>query len=162
MVAILFKAGAGDPEGWRRELTARIPDLDWRVWPDVGDPTTVDFVLAFYVEPGFFEQFPNLKGILSAGAGVDGLFADPTIPAHLPVARIIDPYMTQQMVQWSAYGVLHFYRRFDEYAALQAKAEWRELGSPSRHEARVGVLGFGEIGGAIGRGLLSLGFFVAG
>jgi len=162
MVSIVFKAGAGDPSGWERELGARLLGLDWRVWPDVGDPATVDFVLAFEVEPGFFAQFPNLKGVLATGAGVDGLFADPDIPTHLPIARIVDPKMTQQMVQWAAYGVLHFFRRFDEYAALQAKAVWEELGSPTRHPARVGVLGFGEIGGAIGRGLLALGFFVNG
>lgn len=162
MVSIVFKAGAGNPDEWHRELRQRLPNLDWRVWPDVGDPATVDFVLAFKVEPGFFAHFPNLKGILATGAGVDGLFADPDVPAHLPIARIVDPYMTQQMVQWATYGVLHFYRRFDEYAALQRKAEWRELGPPSRHPPRVGVLGFGEIGGAIGRGLLALGFFVNG
>jgi glyoxylate/hydroxypyruvate reductase A len=162
MVSIVFKAGAGNPQGWQRELSTRLPDLDWRVWPDVGDPATVDFVLAFKVEPGFFAQFPNLKGILATGAGVDGLFADPAIPTHLPIARIVDPYMTQQMVQWAAYGVLHFFRRFDEYRDLQAKSTWQELGSPTRHPNRVGVLGFGEIGGAIGRGLLALGFFVNG
>lgn len=162
MVSIVFKAGAGDADDWQRQLSQRIPDLDWRVWPDVGDPATVHFILAFKVERGFFAQFPNLKGILAAGAGVDGLFADPDLPRGLPIARIVDPHMTQQMVQWAAYGVLHFFRRFDEYRALQAKAEWQELGSPTRHPNRVGVLGFGEIGGAIGRGLLGLGFFVQG
>lgn len=162
MVAIVFKAGAGNPDGWRKELATRVPNLDWRVWPDVGDPATVDFVLAFKVEPGFFGQFPNLKGILATGAGVDGLFADPDLPRDLPIARIKDPYMTQQMVQWAAYGVLHFYRRFDEYRDLQARCEWKELGEPTRHDNRIGVLGFGEIGGTIGRGLLALGFFVHG
>ena len=162
MVSIVFRAGAGDPSGWARELRARIPDLDWRVWPDVGDPATVDFVLAFKVDPGFFRQFPNLKGILATGAGVDGIFADPDVPLDLPVARIVDPYMTQQMVQWAAYGVLHFYRRFDEYRALQDAQQWEELGEPSRHPPKVGVLGFGEIGSAIGRGLLALGFRVHG
>ena len=162
MVSIVFKAGAGDPAGWERELRQRIPDLDWRVWPDAGEPATVDFVLAFKVEPGFFAQFPNLKGVLATGAGVDGIFADPTVPLDLPVARIVDPYMTQQMVQWAAYGVLHFYRRFDEYRALQTVGRWEELGAPSRHPPKVGVLGFGEIGGAVGRGLLALGFRVHG
>ncbi len=162
MVSIVFRAGAGDPSGWERELRGRIPDLDWRVWPDVGDPATVDFVLAFKVDAGFFGQFPNLKGILATGAGVDGIFADPDVPLHLPIARIVDPYMTQQMVQWAAYGVLHFYRRFDEYRKMQRRAHWEELGEPSRHPPKVGVLGFGEIGSAIGRGLLALGFRVHG
>jgi len=162
MVSILFKAGAGDPESWERQLRKRIPDLDWRVWPELGEPETVDFVLAFKVEAGFFGQFPNLKGILATGAGVDGIFADPDVPAPLPIARIVDPYMTQQMVQWAAYGTLHFYRRFDEFRELQAKAKWRKLGEPSRHPAKVGVLGFGEIGSAVGRGLLALGFHVHG
>ena len=160
MVSILFKAGAGDPEGWAIELTKRIPDLDWRVWPDVGDPATVDFVLAFRVEPGFFAQFPNLKGVLATGAGVDGIFSDPSVPTHLPVARIVDPYMTDQMVQWCAYGVLHFFRRFGEYRALQDRAEWAELGAPSLMQPKIGILGFGEIGSAIGRGLFPLGFHV--
>lgn len=162
MVSIVFRAGAGDPSGWERELRERIPNLDWRVWPDMGDPSTVDFVLAFKVDAGFFGQFPNLKGILATGAGVDGIFADAGVPRHLPIARIVDPYMTQQMVQWAAYGVLHFYRRFDEYREMQQRAHWQELGEPSRHPPKVGVLGFGEIGSAIGRGLLALGLRVHG
>jgi glyoxylate/hydroxypyruvate reductase len=162
MASIVFKSGAGNQKAWEAELRQRIPDLDWRVWPEIGDPATVDFVLAFQAYPGFFAQFPNLKGILATGAGVDGLFADPEIPTHLPIARLVDPYMTDQMVQWATYGVLHFYRRFDEYRQLQDRRQWEELGFPSRHPAKVGVLGFGEIGSAIGRGLLALGFHVHG
>ena len=162
MVSILFRAGAGDPEGWAKELRQRIPDLDWRVWPDTGDPTTVDFVLAFKVDPGFFSRFTNLKGILATGAGVDGIFADKDVPTDLPIARIVDPYMTGQMVQWATYGVIHFYRRFPEYRALQDKREWLELGEPAVMPPKVGVLGFGEIGSAIARGLLALGFHVHG
>ena len=162
MNVILFRSGAGDPERWREEVTARLPDVEWRAWPEVGDPKDIEVVLLFRAEPGFFGQFPNLKAILSTGAGIDGLFRDPGLPRHLPVSRIVDPQMTEQMVQWSTYAVLHFHRRFDEYRELQDRGEWLELDSPVAGPAVAGILGCGEIGSAVGRGLAAMGFEVRG
>ena len=66
------------------------------------------------------------------------------------------------MAQWGLYAVLHFYRRFGDYQALQTRGEWRELDPWRAAPARVGMLGCGEIGQEIGRVLAGVGFEVAG
>lgn len=160
--AILFKPGAGDPVLWRQEITARLPNLEFRVWPDCGDPDDVEFMLLFRAEAGMFARFRNLKAILATGAGVDGILAEPTLPRTVPMARIVDPWMTTAMAQWVVHAVLHLFRKMDDYAALQRRREWRELEEWTAEAPRVGILGCGEIGGYAGRALIGLGFEVAG
>jgi glyoxylate/hydroxypyruvate reductase A len=103
----------------------------------------------------------NLKAILATGAGVDGIFQADDLP-DVPIARIIDPWMTEQMVQWAVYAVLHFYRRFGDYHALQADGDWRELEPWQAAPPRIGLLGCGEIGLEVARSLQSIGFEAAG
>ncbi len=161
-MAILFKASADNAELWRREIAARIPDLPFRIWPDVGDPAQVEFALLFRAEPGMLGQFPNLKAVLSTGAGVDGILSDPSLPRHVPIARIVDPWMTTAMGQWVVHAVLHLHRQMDAYAEQQRRGEWKELEEWTEATPRVGILGCGEIGGFAGRALAGLGFEVVG
>ncbi|MFN4090689.1 MAG: 2-hydroxyacid dehydrogenase [Alphaproteobacteria bacterium] len=161
-MAILFKIGAGDPALWQREITARVPGQAFLSWPEVGDPDAVEFVLLFRAEPGMFVPFRNLKAILCTGAGVDGILADPQLPRDVPIARIVDPWMTTMMAQWVVHAVLRLERRMETYAAQQRRGEWRELEEWRPDLPRVGILGCGEIGGFVGRALAGLGFDVAG
>ena len=160
--AILFKASADNADLWRSEIGARIPDLEFRVWPEAGDPEDVEFVLLFRADPGMFRPFTNLRAILANGAGVDGILCDPHLPRHIPIARIVDPWMTTAMGQWVVHAVLHSFRKMDAYAAQQRRREWRELEEWTESTPRVGILGCGEIGGFAGRALVGLGFDVAG
>lgn len=161
-MAILFKIGAGDPTLWKREITARVPGQEFRNWPEVGDPEDIEFVLLFRAEPGMFTRFQNLKAILCTGAGVDGILADPELPRDVPLARIVDPWMTTMMAQWVVHAVLRIDRQMDRYAEQQRRGEWRELEQWRPQAPRVGILGYGEIGGFTGRALAGLGFDVAG
>ena len=45
-MALLFYSQDDDAEAWRRQLLERLPDLEYRVWPDVGDPAEVRFLRA--------------------------------------------------------------------------------------------------------------------
>jgi glyoxylate/hydroxypyruvate reductase A len=42
-------------------------------------------------EPGLLASLPNLKLILSIGAGVDHLLGDPQLPRHPPIVRLCGP-----------------------------------------------------------------------
>ncbi len=53
--AVLFFSDFDDPVTWGDALKANIPGLDFRVYPDVGDPADVRHVLAWKPPPGFFE-----------------------------------------------------------------------------------------------------------
>ena len=160
MILICKTGGAGDDALWKSELRRLVPDLEIRVWPDIGDPAEAEFVLLFTSAPGLFDGMTGLRAVLSAGAGVDGFLAD--LPEGIPAARLVDPWMHTAMAAWVVHGVLHFARNMPAYAALQARGVWRELFEEYFEPRRVGILGCGEIGRRSGGILADLGFRVSG
>ena len=160
MVLVCKTGGAGDDERWKEELRRLMPDLEIRDWPDIGDPAEAEFVLLFRSAPGLFEGMAGLRAVLSAGAGVDGFLGD--LPAGVPAARLVDPWMQTAMAAWAVHAVLHFARNMPAYAAQQARGVWRERFEAHFEPRRVGILGCGEIGRRTGGALADLGFRVSG
>lgn len=161
-MALLFYSKVDDPEEWTAALKRAEPTLEVRVWPDIGDAAEIDAALVWRPPTGMLAGLPNLKAIFSLGAGVDHVFADAELPAGIPVVRLVDPALTSQMVEYVLLAVLHHHRRMDAYHAFQARAEWHQLPAADTAACRVGVMGLGEIGGAIASALAGLGFVVAG
>lgn len=160
---LVFISQTKDPEPWRHELLRHLPELDFRVWPDeAADPAVVDYALVWKAAPGSLAQFPKLKAILSLGAGVDHILADPGLPPDVPVVRMVDPALTRGMVEYVTHWVLHVHRDFHLYRDLQARRQWEQLGAPETTEARVGIMGLGVLGSACAKALAALGFDVAG
>ena len=98
-MALLFYSPDEDAQAWRRALLHRLPDLDFRAWPDTGDLAEIDAALVWRVPPGLLRTLPNLKAVLSLGAGVDAMLADPTLP-ELPLCRLIDRSLTRMMSEF--------------------------------------------------------------
>jgi glyoxylate/hydroxypyruvate reductase len=94
--------------------------------------------------------------------GVDHLLQDPQLPRTVPIARLVDRNMVEQMVEYALYSVLHFHRRFDVYERFQGSRRWEELPLPHTSARRVGVMGIGVIGEECARKLATLGFQVSG
>jgi glyoxylate/hydroxypyruvate reductase len=161
-MAILARAGAKALDLWRPLLTAALPGSDLRFFPELGDPAEIDTALVWQPEPGLLSGLPNLKLIVCLGAGVDAILADPTFPRHLPVVRLVDPYMTAAMSEYVVFQVLRLHRQDLDYSAQQRAAEWREHPQKNAAERSVGILGFGTLGQDAGRKLKALGFDVAG
>ncbi len=137
------------------------PDLDVRVAPDVGDPAEVHNVLAWWPQPGLLKTLPNLRLIVSVGAGVDHLFSDPDLP-DVPIVRFVDPDLTGRMVEYIALHVLYHHRRMSEFRELQARKVWKYLPEPAAHEVRVGLMGLGVLGAAAASALKGFGYRVRG
>jgi glyoxylate/hydroxypyruvate reductase A len=76
--------------------------------------------------------------------------------------RLVDPALTELMVEYVIYWVIHHHRGFADYAARQREGVWRRTWPGQVHEKRVGIMGLGELGGAAAEALASLGFTVAG
>ena len=161
-MALLFRSTVDSAARWRSQLTRLTQQLDIRVWPEIGDPAEIDYALVWRPEPGFLASLPNLKLILSLGAGVDHLLGDPRLPRHLPIVRLVDPHMTNAMSEFVVLQVLRLHRRDLDYRAQQQAGVWRELDQPNAAERRVGILGLGELGQDAGKKLKALGFDVAG
>ena len=160
-MALMFLSPDDPAELWRDELLARLPDLDVRIWPQVGDPGEIELALVWRPPPGELARYPNLKAILSLGAGVDGLLADPDLP-EVPLARMVDPSLTRTMAEYALLAVLRHHRQFDLFAREQAAGRWTFAFPQQAAERRVGIMGLGELGTAAAAALVRHGFTVSG
>jgi glyoxylate/hydroxypyruvate reductase A len=160
-VAILLYSPNDDLLAWRRELLARRPDLDVRIWPETGDPAQVTMALVWLPPPGMLAGLPNLGLILSLGAGVDAMLRDTTLP-DLPLCRMIDPALTRSMSEFVLLHVLKYHRQLDLYALQQRRGEWSFYLALPASERRVGIMGLGVLGEDAGRLLARHGLKVSG
>jgi glyoxylate/hydroxypyruvate reductase len=160
-LALLFLSNEDDPKAWREELARRLPDLELREWPQLGDPESIEVALVWKPPPGALQGLPNLKAILSLGAGVDGFLKDDTLP-DVPLCRMVDPSMTTSMSEYVLLAVLRHHRRFDRFERARAERRWAfELPKPAPART-VGILGLGVLGGDAARTLAARGFRVLG
>lgn len=160
-MALVFISPDDPADLWRAELNRRMPDLEVRIWPEVGDPDEVEVALVWQPPPGALQRFPNLKALLSLGAGIDGLLADPTLP-DLPLARMVDPSLTRGMSEYVLAAVLRHHRRFDRFQEAQARSEWAFEFPNEAADRRVGIMGLGTLGSDAARVLHGHGFDVLG
>ncbi|MBL8703404.1 MAG: glyoxylate/hydroxypyruvate reductase A [Rhodospirillales bacterium] len=161
-MALLLRTSSSRGPWWRGEFARELPDLDFRVHPEVGDPKDIEYALVWDPPAGLLASLPNLKAIFSLGAGVDHLFKDPQLPRHVPIVRLVDERLTGQMVEYAMLYALYFHRAIPTYEAQQKTKTWKESPLKLISERRVGVMGIGEIGGAAARALKGIGFDVAG
>jgi glyoxylate/hydroxypyruvate reductase len=157
----LLVACSSRAEQFAAEVQALDPELDIRIAPDLGDIAGIDTALVWQPPPGLLRTLPNLKLIVSVGAGVDALVSDPTLP-YVPLVRFVDPDLTGRMVAYVALNVLYHHRRMAEYAEMQARSIWKYLPEPAAHDVRVGVMGLGVLGAAAAQALKPLGYQVRG
>lgn len=145
-----------NPALWLAAFQSELPDMHVDLWPDVSDPARVEFVVATRHAPDDLHRYPNLRAVLAMGAGVEQ-YVGPSMP-DVPVVRLADPTMSDEMAAYVVHWVVHFQKRFDVHLADQADRTWRELPYTAIDEYPVGVLGFGTIGRRIARALSDLGF----
>ncbi|HEX3521998.1 MAG TPA: glyoxylate/hydroxypyruvate reductase A [Stellaceae bacterium] len=160
-MALLFRSSVDSEARWKPQLARLMPELEVRIWPEIGDRAEIDYALVWRPEPGLLASLPNLKLILSLGAGVDHILTDPDLPRRVPIVRLVDPYMTDAMSEFVVLQVLRLHRHDLEYRAQQEEGIWQELDQKNAGERVVGILGFGELGQDAARKLKGLGFDVA-
>jgi glyoxylate/hydroxypyruvate reductase A len=161
-MALLFQSPDDRFDWWQSELEKRLPEIEIRSWPECGDADEIEFALIWKPPHGMLAGFPNLRAILSMGAGVDHIFADPQLPKDIPIARVVDRALTAGMVEYGLGAVLAAHRRFPEYLRQQRAGQWQALGYRTASETCVGILGFGVIGSALGEACTGLGYRVIG
>ena len=159
--ALVFYSEHDDPVAWRRALSAELPDLEFRVAPDVGDAADVRYVLAWKPPTGFFAPFPNLALVVNLGSGVDALIGRDDLP-EVPISRLSDRGMVQLMTSYVLFAVIRHARDIPAFERAQRRREWHYIHPRPLSTFRVGVLGLGELGGAAAEALARLGFDVRG
>lgn len=152
-----------DATQWRDALSKALPNATV-VTSDAPEEARQDAdYLAVWKAPAYLlKEQTRLKGIINLGAGVDYLLGTPGLPANVPIVKLRDAGMSEPMADYVLYGVLHFYRSMDRYAAQQANAEWQPQRLADKADWPVGVLGLGAIGSHVASALQQAGFPVLG
>jgi glyoxylate/hydroxypyruvate reductase A len=162
-MAVLLSTKAHTMHDWKAALLAVDPSLDIRLFPDAGDAAHIEAAVVWTAHDMMeLRRYPNLRVIVSMGAGVDHLFRPPGPPPGVPVARLLDTRLTQGMTEWVLLNVLRFHRQDPEYRDQQARRVWHELPAPETSARHIGILGLGELGAGSARALVALGFPVMG
>jgi glyoxylate/hydroxypyruvate reductase A len=160
---LLFKSDFADPPPWKSALQENMPELEVRLWPEVGDARDIDYALVWKPPVDLFDALPNLKVIFSLGAGLDHLLNGVRLPTGVPVVRMHDTALTEGMSEYTVYMALRHLRRMAVYEQQQNARQWRpHLPQLRASEVRAGVLGLGVIGAAVAGSLAAVGFDVAG
>ena len=108
--------------------------------------------------PGSLTGLRHLRLIQSLWAGVDRLLSDATVPADVPLARMVDPTMNAAMAETALWAVLSLHRGFFSYAGQQQSGQWVQLPQSRADAWPVLVLGFGQMGQAVAQRVAQLGY----
>ena len=145
---------------WRAALAVALPEANVATWPAA--PAVVDYALVWRPPAELFERVRPGRAIFNLGAGVEALLSVPTLPPGVPVIRLEDAGMAEQMAEFVTQAVLSAYREADVYAAQQRACRWQPRPRLSKAEFGIGMLGFGVLAQAVAAALAPFGFPLAG
>jgi glyoxylate/hydroxypyruvate reductase A len=157
MDAFVYKGDAVRGEQWRALFAEEAPDIDFRLWPETGDPAEVRWLASWQAPSELIAEFPNLEALFSLGAGVDQ-FNLVQLPEQVSLVRLVDPGIIAGIVEYAIFAVLALHRDIPRYLQDQREGVWRERKLTPAAERRVGVLGLGELGRAVLEALGPFGF----
>ena len=163
---ILLYLGAADPAAWLAACAQHLPAARVRIWsPSEAREAQaqVDYALLWKPPPALLQACSGARAIFNLGAGVDALLdleqrQPGVLPAGVPIIRLDDAGMAQQMTDYVCHAVLHYFRRFDDYARQQDLCEWRVVEPHARETFHIGVMGLGQLGSRVAQGLHALDF----
>jgi len=162
-VSIHFSAPMGDwPEyGPHLKTALQAAGIDADLSPRLGNPASIDYIVyAPNAALTDFSPFTRCKAVLSLWAGVERIAPNPTLTQ--PLCRMVDPGMTESMVEYVVGHVLRHHLGMDAHIHGQ-NGVWRnDVKPPLARQRPVAMLGLGELGRACAETLRDLRFPVAG
>ncbi|WP_067734227.1 2-hydroxyacid dehydrogenase [Novosphingobium naphthalenivorans] len=158
---ILYHGTLDRGETWQHLCAERLPEVDFRCWPDIGDPAEVRCLVAWTPPADLITALPNLEVLFSVGAGIDQLNLD-AVPDHVRVVRMVDPGIIEGMAEYVVMATLALHRDMPFFLAEQRAGRWSFRAPPMPSARRVGVMGLGELGRAALDALMPLGFRLSG
>ena len=153
---------AFDPTDQVELLRQLLPQAEVRLWQE-GDTAQADYALVWNPPAAMLAGRNELKAIFNLGAGVDALMKlNDQLPAHVPIIRMEDAGMGEQMADYVSHAVLRYFRHFDQYQQQANSASWQQKGSDKKRDFNIAVLGLGVLGKVIAKRLQMLNFPVLG
>jgi len=161
MMHIIYYNGF-DPSDHGELFQQLMPDAQIRLWQE-GDQQPADYALVWKPPIQMLAGRDDLKAIFNLGAGVDAIMKlSDQIPAHVPIIRLEDAGMAEQMADYVTHAALGYFRHFDQYQRLAGQRQWQPKWPDKKIEFSVAVLGLGVLGSVIVQRLQQLNFPVLG
>jgi len=159
---ILFHtADRTNEQAWLQALRQALPHADIQVW-HADDKAPADYAIVWQPPRAMLLDHPELKAVFNLGAGVDAILKLNVVPEQLPLIRIDDGGMAQQMAEFATHATLRYYRRLDQYEQQARQGLWQPLAPYEKADFGIGILGLGTLGQGIAVRLQQLGFQVSG
>ncbi|HEA23367.1 hypothetical protein LCGC14_1235740 [marine sediment metagenome] len=161
-MALVIIRQDGKIDFWKEALKSQSPDLE--IFSYYEDHPKEDIVMALiWKHPeGSLSAYPNLKLIASTGAGVDFIFEDPTRPKGIPITRIVDTKLADDMSEHVLAVILAHLKNLDTYKLQQTRGIWNPMNYSRIADFKVGIMGLGELGSVLANDLVRFGFRVQG
>ena len=145
---------------FRAALAQALPDLPF-VEATAPAPDAITCAVAWTCPPDLFRRHPNLRLLISVGAGVDQLDLA-AIPPEVKVVRMLEPGLPEQMAEYCTLATLALQRDLPAYMAQGREGLWQPRRNRPAASTRVGVMGMGQLGRAVLDALAPFGFPLAG
>lgn len=159
---ILLYRGDGVIEPWARDVAQALPQAETVAWQEGEVLPPCDYAVLWAPTPALLGQLAHVKAIFLMGAGVDAILKFGDALPDVPIVRLGDAGMGEQMAEYVTYAVLRYFRRFDEYEQQARQGAWNPLAPRRKDGFTVGVLGLGKLGIPVVQALRQLGFPVRG
>jgi glyoxylate/hydroxypyruvate reductase A len=157
---VLLAVPPGETARWRGAFARALPEARIDCWPDA--PTAVDYALVWKPPEALFRAVRVRRAIVNLGAGVDRLLALAPLPPDVPILRLEDAGMAEQMAEYVALAVLAAFREQRAYALAQQRRDWAPRARLDKRTYAVGLLGVGVLGRAVAAALAPFGFPLVG
>ncbi|BCW90988.1 Glyoxylate/hydroxypyruvate reductase A [Alphaproteobacteria bacterium SO-S41] len=160
---LVFISPGEPPKAWESAFRTVAPEIEFLSGKaEIAAPETIEWAVVWKPPQGALAKLTGLKCVFSLGAGVDHVLADSEYPRHVPLSRVVDPYLTSGMTEYVVLHVLAHHRDLFRNLKEQAEARWKPFAAKRADEVRVGILGLGELGLDAARKLVPFGYRLAG
>ncbi|MAN27758.1 MULTISPECIES: 2-hydroxyacid dehydrogenase [Mesonia] len=161
MKVVIISPGRKDIPVWVSTFKKHNPDIEVEVYPDDTNREATEFIATWNPPQDAFEKYPNLKVIASMAAGVKHITSK-KIPENVKVTRVKDEYLNYDLSYFVLSLVLNHIKHIPLYFKNQLENNWNRKMYHRPEDITVGILGFGNIGQAIGQLLQKNDFNVIG
>lgn len=143
---------------WKEAIKAVAPDIAVFSYLEEHDAKEVEVALVWKHPKGSLTAYPNLKYITSSGAGVDFIFEDTDAPIHLPITRIVDTMLANDMSEYVIAVIFSHLKHLNQYKTNQINNLWKPMNYHRIVDFTVGVMGLGALGAVLSEDLIRFGF----
>lgn len=161
-MALIIIRQDGKIDFWKQALKAESPELEVYSYLEDHPKDKIEMALVWKHPEGSLAEYPNLKLIASNGAGVDFIFEDSNMPENIPITRIVDTKLAEDMSEHVLAVILSHLKNLDAYKLQQTQGVWKPRNYYRISEFTVGIMGLGELGGVLANDLVRFGFKVQG